>query len=92
MFDVPDRRLHMSVECSLRRLKHTVTAFAAAAAVVAASPAAVGVVCLQDERMLFVFTGSSAGQLEVLGWQLLDLPVPKSNTGQTSGNDMIFLW
>jgi hypothetical protein len=41
--------------------------------------------CLQDERVLFVFTGSSSGQLEVLGWQLLDLPVPKSNTGQTSG-------
>jgi hypothetical protein len=42
---------------------------------------------LQDERVLFVFTGSSSAQLEVLGWQLLDLPVPKSNTGQTSGDD-----
>jgi hypothetical protein len=39
---------------------------------------------LQEERVLFAFTGSSAGQLEVLGWQLLDLPVPKG-ASQTSG-------
>jgi hypothetical protein len=39
---------------------------------------------MQAERVLFAFTGSASGQLEVLGWQLLDLPVPKSST-QTSG-------